>query len=213
MNASETLWHEIDLFLSTLDPTNVGVAKVRSRMSGLKDVRSRSLTLPPNTPRCGFLDEALAAVEIDSALPLKRAIQNANLHWISYQGYAADTIGPHFPQRHAFASLVMAADPDWSCDFDLGVFLITPGTLYRDHHHPAPELYVPLTGPSKWRFGTRQSWAEKGAGTVVWNPPNRVHATLVGSVPFLCLYAWTEQVHAPAKVDFSEDWKEIEAAV
>jgi quercetin dioxygenase-like cupin family protein len=181
-------------------------------MAELMDVRSRSLQRPGNTPLCGYLAEALAAIKIESAIPLQQALRNAALYWESYRGYAADTIGPHFPKAHAYASLMAGADPDWACDFDLGLFLITPGTLYRDHHHPAPELYVPLTGPSKWRFGTSNDWAEKQAGTIVWNPPNQVHATLVGTVPFLCLYAWTEHVHVPAAVDFSADWKELEAA-
>ncbi|MBI2255606.1 MAG: hypothetical protein HYU58_13370 [Proteobacteria bacterium] len=212
MTSSEQLWLEIDRFLATLDKTHAGVAKVRSRMAGLRDRRGSSLQRPANAPLCGGLAEALAAIEIDTAAPLARALANAGLHWESYRGYAADTIGPHFPKAHAYASLMAGADPDWACDFDLGFFLITPGTLYRDHHHPAPELYVPLTGPSQWRFGSGNGWAERQAGAIVWNPPNQVHATLVGAVPFLCLYAWTEQVHVPAKVDFSEDWKVIEAA-
>ena len=211
MNSSEALWLEIDRFLATRDKSHSGVATVRARMAGLRAVRGRSLERPANAPLCGYLDDALAAIEIDAAAPLKHAIRDANLHWESYRGYAADTIGPHFPQRHAYASLMAAADPDWTSDFDLGLFLITPGTLYRDHHHPAPELYVPLTGPSRWRFGAGKTWAERQAGAIVWNPPNQVHATLVGTVPFLCLYAWTEQVHVPAKVDFSADWQEIES--
>jgi hypothetical protein len=210
MISSEQLWLEIDRFLATLDKAHAGVAKVRARMAEMTDVRRRSLQRARNTPLCGYLDEALAAIKMESAIPLQQAIRNAALHWQSYRGYAADTIGPHFPKAHAYASLMAGADPDWTCDFDLGFFLITPGTLYRDHHHPAPELYVPLTGPSKWRFGSHQAWSEKDAGAIVWNPPNQVHATLVGTVPFLCLYGWTEQVHEPAKVDFSEDWKVIE---
>lgn len=212
MTSSEMLWREIDRFLATLDQTHVGVSWVRARMAELTDLQNRSLARPANTPLCGYLDEALAAIEIDSAMPLKRAIQNAGLHWESYRGYVADTIGPRFPKAHAYASLMAGADPDWACDFDLGIFLITPGTLYRDHHHPAPEIYVPLTGPSKWRFGPGHDLIERQAGDFVWNPSNQVHATLVGTVPFLCLYAWPEQINVPAKVDFSEDWKVLEAA-
>lgn len=212
MTSSDALWHEIDRFLATLDSTHAGVTKVRARMAGVRDERRRSLQRPANLPLCGGLDDALAAIEIDHAVPLAQALRGADLHWESYRGYASDTIGPHFPKAHAYASLMAGADPDWTCDFDLGFFLIMPGTLYRDHHHPAPELYVPLTGPSRWRFGAGKEWTEKPAGAVVWNPPNQVHATLVGAVPFLCLYAWTEQVHVPAQVDFSEDWTVLEAA-
>ncbi len=34
----------------------------------------------------------------------------------------------------------------------MGLFVIAPHVLYRDHAHAAPELYLPLTGPHGWRF-------------------------------------------------------------
>src|SRR5690606_38444835 len=95
-------------------------------------------------------------------------------------------------------------------DFAFGIFLISPRTLYRDHRHPAPELYVPLTGPTRWRFG-RGAWETRAAGEPVWNEPDAVHATLVGDVPFLCLYAWTRDVTLPAETVDAPDWEAIEA--
>jgi len=37
-------------------------------------------------------------------------------------------------------------------DFDLGIFMLGPQTLYRDHSHAAPELYVSLSEKTGWRF-------------------------------------------------------------
>ena len=85
------------------------------------------------------------------------------------------------------------------------------GTLYRDHTHPAPELYAPITGPHGWRFGIADPWKSLPANVPVWNEPDRVHATLVGEHPFLAIYAWTRDVHYPAIVVPADDWAEIEA--
>jgi hypothetical protein len=139
------------------------------------------------------------------------ALSDCDLPWHSYDAYPAAEIGPAFPAKHAFVSLVALQDATWSRDFDLGLFLIAPRTLYRDHHHKAPELYVPLTGPTKWRFGVNRPWVERQAHEPVWNTPDAVHATLVEDVPFLCIYAWTENIHHPAIVDRADDWTEIEA--
>jgi Dimethlysulfonioproprionate lyase len=174
---------------------------------------------PPNDapgakgPACGFLDEALDAVK--DAPGLKQAIIAAGpfLRWITYDLYPPAEIGPRFPRAHAFASLIGGAGLIHADDFELGLFLIAPRTLYRDHRHPAPELYAPLTGPHRWRFGIDAPWIEKPAHVPVWNEPMAVHATLVGEVPFLCLFGWTRDVNLPASVVPAKDWPQIEAAL
>jgi hypothetical protein len=208
-----TLWREADRFLSSLIDREGGVARTRSRLAEMTDLYGRPATRPANAPRCGFLGEALTGARNGPAAHLAEALAAVDLHWESYDAYAPDTIGPRFPQQHAYASLIAGVDPDWGRDFDIGFLLIAPGTLYRDHHHLASELYAPMTGPTYWRFGTATAWMEKMPGDIVWNPPQRVHATLVRDTPLLCLYAWTENVHAAAVVDFSGDWQDIEAAI
>jgi hypothetical protein len=94
-------------------------------------------------------------------------------------------------------------------DFAMGVFLIGANILYRDHHHPAPELYLPYNGPSLWRFD-RGAWAQRKAGQPVWNEANAVHATLVGLDPLLMVYAWTRDVELPSLIVPAADWAEIE---
>lgn len=213
MSSVKALWHQIDCFLSEMVDEEGGVARTRSRLSELVELSDLILTRSPAPPRCGILDEALAEAKRGPAADLVRTLESVDLHWEGYDAYASDMIGPRFPRHHAYASLMASLDPTWSRDFDVGFLLIAPRTLYRDHHHAASELYVPFTGPTYWRFGTNAPWMEKGPGDVVWNPPGRVHATQVRDVPLLCLYAWTENVHAPAVVDFSQDWQDIEAAI
>ena len=93
----------------------------------------------------------------------------------------------------------------------LASFSSPPHVLYRDHHHAAPELYVPLTGPHGWRFGPGRPLVVKPALLPVWNPPQRPHLTKVGPTPFLALYGWTRDVQAAASVIPATDWPALEA--
>ena len=62
-------------------------------------------------------------------------------------------VGDGYRRGNLHALLVGPQDcPFVANDFLLGFFLLSPHTLYRDHKHLAPELYVPLTGPSGWRL-------------------------------------------------------------
>ena len=89
-------------------------------------------------------------------------------------------------------------------DFLLGFFLLAPHRLYRDHRHLAPELYVPLTGPSGWRFD-RGPWEARAAGEALYNRPGVVHATRVGATPFLALFVWEKDIGSPCEVVPAED--------
>ena len=89
---------------------------------------------------------------------------------------------------------------------------MAPRTFYRDHCHPAPELYAPLTGPHQWRFD-RGPWTSRPAHQPVWNEPLAVHATLSGDAPFLCVYIWTREIGAPAVLVEAPDWADIESGL
>jgi hypothetical protein len=134
------------------------------------------------------------------------------LDWVTYDAYPLDLIGKDFANGHAFASLVGGDAPFAAEDFEMGLFLIAPDTLYRDHHHAAPELYAPLTGPHGWRFGVGRPLMAKPAHAPVWNPPHQPHLTKVGQVPFLALFVWTRNVNDLALVIPSDDWAQLETA-
>lgn len=133
------------------------------------------------------------------------------LSWVGYDAYPRAEIGESFAQGHAFARIIGSGAPYAAADFEMGLFLIAPHVLYRDHCHPAPELYAPLTGPHGWRFGPGRPLVVKPAGEPIWNPPLRPHLTKVGSTPFLSLFAWTRDVAMPAQVIAAGDWTELEA--
>ena len=133
-----------------------------------------------------------------------------HLDWITYDAFGP-SIGAGYAQGHAYATLIGDKAAISARDFDFGLFLIAPHVLYRDHRHPAPELYAPLTGPHGWRFGVGDPLIVKDAHQPVWNDPNRPHLTKVGPVPFLALFGWTRDVQAVAEVIPAEDWAELEA--
>lgn len=197
-------------YLLALD--HPGAAEVRA---GLPVDPGAGKPMPhgPNAVVEEWLQPALDLVARDQP-ELAAAIAGAReqLEWVTYDAYPRELIGDDFPTSHAFASLVGADAPFAAHDFDMGVFLIAPGVLYRDHRHPAPELYAPLTGPHGWRFGAGRPVFVKPAHAPVWNPPQKPHMTKVGNVPFLSLFVWTKDVNELAHVIPCDDWPELEAS-
>lgn len=199
-----------DLYLAGL--AGPGIAEVRSLVA-----RWRNGVVRPGPglrhPVCAtHLGPALASLAPGHPA-LAAAIADAapHLDWVSYDLYPAAEIGPAFAAGHAFASLIGEGAPIAAQDFDLGLFVIAPHVLYRDHCHPAPELYAPLTGPHGWRFGPGKALTVMPAHRPVWNEPGAAHLTKVGAVPFLCLFAWTRDVALPARVLPAADWAALEA--
>ncbi len=187
-----------------------GAAEVRRGLAACSR-QARTIVPKPHPVAARWLQPALDCVE-PPALPLKAAIASAAPHlgWVSYDAYPRIEIGDGFANGHAFASIAGGGAPFGAEDFELGLFLIAPHVLYRDHCHPAPELYAPLTGPHGWRFDPGRPLLVKPAGVPVWNPPLQPHLTKVGPAPFLCLFAWTRDVNEPARVIPAGDWSALE---
>ena len=195
-------------YLLTL--SHPGGAEVQQGLGRCKPARRLPAAAPhPVVDR--WLDRALAAAR--SGQPqLADAIAAAAPHlaWISYDLYPRAEIGDGFAEGHAFAAIAGQQAAFAAADFELGLFLIAPDVLYRDHCHRAPELYAPLTGPHGWRFAPGRPLIVKPAGEPVWNPSLQPHLTKVGCVPFLCLFAWTRDVNEPARVLPAADWAVLE---
>ncbi len=196
-------------YVTSLD--HPGQAEVRTglaRVSGPPRLPAPA----PNPVIDRWLGPALGAVD-RSCAPLAQAIAAAAPHlgWVTYDGYPHDQIGAGFATGHAFALILGDGAPFAATDFDMGLFLIAPHTLCRDHRHAAPELYAPLTGPHGWRFAPGRPLLLKPAHEPVWNPAFQPHLTRVGAVPFLCLFVWTRDVTELAQVVPADDWAELEA--
>ena len=188
-----------------------GAADVRAGLP-LDPGEARKLTPTANPVAARWLAAALDAIKpTEPALASAIAEAADQLSWVTYDAYPRAEIGEAFATGHAFAALRGGEAPYAADDFELGLFLIAPGTLYRDHQHAAPELYAPLTGPHGWRFGTGRPLIIKPAHEPVWNPPQQPHLTLTGRVPFLSFYVWTRDVDLAARVIPAADWAELEA--
>lgn len=205
------LLDEIDRYLQTF--SGPGISEARS---GIAAARIQDPTMAQhrleNSIVSSHLPPALAALEKDyPALAADISTTSPLLFWETYGDYAPGTVGTDFETGHAFTSLVGAHAPLYAEDFDLGLFLIAPNTLYRDHHHAAPELYAPLTGPHLWRFGVGAPLIIKPAHEPVWNTPFAPHLTKSGPTPFLCIFCWTQDANAPAYVLPAPDWDSLDA--
>lgn len=204
-----TLVEDCDRYLCGL--TGPGVAEVRAGLARGRQGPLRAVTAAPNAVVTAHLAPALAAAAQDvPGLAASIAAVAPHLDWITYDRYPPDQIGAGFAAGHAYAALIGPEGAVVAQGFELGLFLIAPHVLYRDHAHPAPELYAPLTGPHGWRFGPDRPLVTKPAHQPVWNPPLRPHLTKVGPVPFLCIYGWTRDVTAPAHVLPARDWSDLE---
>lgn len=121
------------------------------------------------------------------------------LHWKQNPNYSDDVMGEGCMDNYAYAEIV---GPDGffpGDDFLMGLLLLGPGRLYRDHWHKAPELYWLLTGPSDWRKDT-SAFISRAPGETVWHPPRMSHATRTDTSPLLAVWAWTRDVGSPARL-------------
>lgn len=207
----------IDRYLESLDGEEgrEGRTDIRAaiaRASGEPYSGMEPATLPPVE---AHFKRAVAVTEAQGQQALAKAFEEAAPHltWVTYNAYDPVKIGPAFGSGHAFASLIGEASVFYGKDFELGIFLIAPHTFYRDHHHPAPELYAPVTGPHGWRFGAGTEFEWRDAHLPVWNEANRVHATMTGEEPFLCIFGWTKDVRLPAVTIPSDDWDAIDESL
>ena len=203
----------IDNYLAAREAVWDGVAGARRELARVRRAGTQGAPVGnPGGPSCGHLDAALDIAAGNGAATLAAAIRaaSAHLYWRTYDSYPPERIGDHFPGRHGFARLIGPGGTIHNGDFGLGLFVMAPRTFYRDHCHPAPELYAPLTGPHRWRFD-RGPWFSRPAHEPVWNEPMTVHATLSGDVPFLCVYIWTRDIRAPAQLVEAADWADIES--
>jgi Dimethlysulfonioproprionate lyase len=206
VTAVPRLIEEIDRYLQRFDSRHI--AEVRGGIAKWRGGAEQQV-IPRQLPVCSHLDLALAAMDEPALAAALRAVVPL-LRWVTYDVYPRADIGAKFADGHAFASLIGEDAPMPAEDFDLGLFVIAPRTLYRDHLHAAPELYAPLSGPHGWRFKPGDPFEWRPAHVPVWNEPYVPHATLVGETPFLCVFCWTSDVNAVARVIPAPDWGDYE---
>ena len=69
-----------------------------------------------------------------------------------------------------------------------GLLLVAPGAAYPEHAHPPQEIYLPIAGDGRWRYGGESSYRPLSADALVYNNPDDVHSVIAGDEPLLALY-------------------------
>ncbi len=127
------------------------------------------------------------------------AAVDGHLKWLQSKSYTDAILGEGFSQNYGWCEIVGPQGFFAGDDFLLGLLMLGPNRHYKDHYHPAPELYWPLTGPTHWKQGDG-GFATKQAGEVIYHAPNVHHATKTDGHPMLAVWSWTRETHTPARL-------------
>lgn len=178
-----------------------GVALVLERMAaqdlgegGFREPAPSTLPVLKHLPQC--IGEAML-IEPDLAAAI--AAIEEDLAWRQSSAYSDALLGEGFVANYGWTEIIGPRGFFPGDDFLLGLLMLGPGQHYRDHFHPAPELYWPLTSASHWSRD-RQAFAEKPQGITIWHPPMVMHATKTGETPLLAVWSWTSDTLTPAKL-------------
>lgn len=178
-----------------------GVADVLSRLArqDLSDGAAitpepRGLPVLAHLPQC--LGEAML-LDPDLAAAIA-AIEDA-LQWRQSASYTDDVLGEGFSDNYGWAEIIGPNGFFPGDDFLLGLLMLGPNRHYRDHFHPAPELYWPLTPESRWSIHGGP-FAEVPPGATIWHPPMAMHATITREQPLLAVWSWTRDTATPARL-------------
>jgi hypothetical protein len=146
-----------------------------------------------------FPETIAASMLLDPGLAAAIAGLADGLHWQRSPDYTDAILGEGFCDNYGWCTIVGQHGFFKGDDFELGLFMLGPNRHYIGHYHPAPELYVPLTGPSNWQQSDR-AFETKQPGAIIWHDPHVVHATRTGSQPLLAIWSWTRDVATPPRL-------------
>ena len=146
-----------------------------------------------------------------SALPALRPVLAAlapHLVWTRNPNYRARPPHHRFLHRYGYAVILGPDDrharPLIRDDrLALGLLLLGPGNDYPLHHHPAEEIYVPLSGTALWLRGDAP-WRAVAPGRPIHHPPDLPHATRTNAAPLIALYLWRGALATHARLNASD---------
>lgn len=155
---------------------------------------------PTQLPVLRYLAQCTAeTMLLDADLAAAIAAIADHLQWRQSASYNDKVLGEGFMENYGWSQIIGPQGFFAGHDFLLGFIMFGPGRHYRDHYHPAPELYWPLTSPSDWKRGAG-GFETKPAGATIWHRPNVVHATKTAGQPLLAVWCWTSDTATPAKL-------------
>ena len=212
----QALIQSIVTYLRSHSNATYGVGLTLEKLAGMDLSDERLIDIPPKgTRHHKVLKNAIAGITAPELREIKIRLAAAkdDLIWLEDKGsfyQHGDDLGDGYKKCNLHTLLI---GPD-ACghqhpDFLLGIFMLGPRTLYRDHNHDAPELYLNLSEKSGWRFGTLD-WEDYPAGSLIWNAAGDSHATRVYDKAFLSVFVWLENVNSSCNIIHCDDWAQIE---
>ena len=105
------------------------------------------------------------------------------------QTYSEEDFGADFLQKYGWTEFIGLRGPIPSERMACGILMLGPGIEYPRHRHEAEEVYIPLTGQTRWQQGN-QGWNLRPLGQPIFHAPWVPHAMKTGSSPLLALYLW-----------------------
>lgn len=151
-------------------------------------------TRPEHLPVLRHLERAIALAGLSPAAELAPALARCapDLPWTRTASYLRSPPNPQFLDQYAHAPLAGRAEGG-PADAVVGLLLLAPDTRYPLHHHPADELYLPLT-QARWAHDRGQEPEPEPAGVLLHHRPWQPHAMTTGDEPLLAVYVWTGDV-------------------
>lgn len=105
------------------------------------------------------------------------------------QTYTASDFGKDFVDNYGWLEVFGTRGHFANDNVAAGFLILGPNLTYPDHHHIAEEIYIPLTGGTKWRMGDG-GFGIRAAGEVIHHASNVNHAMRTGEEPLMALYIW-----------------------
>ena len=105
------------------------------------------------------------------------------------QTYSSEDFGYKFLERYGWTELVGNRGIIYSNRIACGFLLLGPEIEYPPHRHEAEEAYIPLSGPTQWKYNNN-GWVSRKAGVPVFHEPWMPHAIKTDAVPLLAIYLW-----------------------
>lgn len=164
---------------------------------------------PPDPGRPGLALPVLSHLDRAATLAARGAAHDlagaarllgSSAAWTQTASYVNDPPNPTFLDGYAHATLAGRPDdtgpgPDGAVA--LGLVLLGPHVHYPPHHHPADEVYLPLTDAT-W-LDDDGGYTTRPAGTLLHHRPWQPHGMHTGDAPLLAVYLWTGDVSSPSQ--------------
>jgi hypothetical protein len=203
---ADTLYNDVRWLIGAIarglfDRQTADVATVLERLAG-QDMGEGTFRQPParTLPVVRYFAETIAeTMMLVPDLAAALAAVDGHLQWLQSAAYNDSLLGEGFLQNYGWCEIIGPKGFFAGDDFLLGLLLLGPHRHYRDHYHPAPELYWPLTGGAAWKRGSG-ALIEKPAGVTIFHQPNEVHATKTAAAPLLAVWSWTSHTTTPARL-------------